>query len=87
ISTASLSISPSTLEQHEVIRAATSLLCKESQKAPAHLARSEAQKEWAEAVEVRLQPLIRLEHMLGKSEKGSSSVRPFEMVLYSASRS
>ncbi|KAG1767192.1 hypothetical protein EV702DRAFT_1050466 [Suillus placidus] len=71
ISTASL-ISPSTPEQREVIRAATSLLCKELRKAPAHLARSDAQKEWAE-VEVRLQPLIRLERVWGKSGGASAS--------------
>lgn len=71
ISTTSL-ISPSTPEQREVIRAATSLLCKELRKAPAHLARSDAQKEWAE-VEVRLQPLIRLERVWGKSGGASAS--------------
>lgn len=71
ISTASL-ISPSTPEQREVIRAATSLLCKELRKAPAHLVRSDAQKEWAE-VEVRLQPLIRLERVWGKSGGASAS--------------
>lgn len=71
ISTASL-ISPSTPEQREVIRAATSLLCKELRKAPAHLARSDAQKEWAE-VEVRMQPLIRLERVWGKSGGGGAS--------------
>ncbi|OJA08655.1 hypothetical protein AZE42_05281 [Rhizopogon vesiculosus] len=71
LSTASL-ISPSTPEQREVIRAATSLLCKELRKAPPHLARSEAQKEWAE-VEVRLQPLVRLERVWGKSGGGGAS--------------
>lgn len=71
ISTTSL-ISPSTPEQREVIRAATSLLCKELRKAPAHLARSDAQKEWAE-VEVRMQPLIRLERVWGKSGGGGAS--------------
>ncbi|KAG2742264.1 hypothetical protein P692DRAFT_20660196, partial [Suillus brevipes Sb2] len=65
ISIASL-IFPSTPEQREVIRAATSFLCKDLWKAPAHLARSDAQKEFVE-VEVRLQPLIRLERVLGKS--------------------
>ncbi|KAG2136276.1 hypothetical protein BD769DRAFT_1626980 [Suillus cothurnatus] len=71
VSAASL-ISPSTPEQREVIRAATSLLCKELRKAPAHLARSDAQKEWAE-IEVRLQPLIRLERVWGKSGSASAS--------------
>ncbi|KAG2157725.1 uncharacterized protein EDB93DRAFT_1078401 [Suillus bovinus] len=71
ISTASL-VSPSTPEQREVIRAATSLLCKELRKAPAHLARGDAQKEWAE-VEVRLQPLIRLERVFGKSGGAGTS--------------
>lgn len=71
LSTTSL-ISPSTPEQREVIRAATSLLCKELRKAPPHLARSDAQKEWAE-VEVRLQPLIRLERVWGKSGGASAS--------------
>ncbi|KAG1746538.1 uncharacterized protein EDB91DRAFT_1245730 [Suillus paluster] len=71
ISTTSL-ISPSTPEQREVIRAATSLLCKELRKAPPHLARSDTQKEWAE-VEVRLQPLIRLERVWGKSGGASAS--------------
>lgn len=71
LSTASL-ISPSTPEQREVIRAATSLLCKELRKAPPHLARIDAQKEWAE-VEVRLQPLVRLERVWGKSGSASTS--------------
>lgn len=67
ISTPSL-ISPSTPEQREVIRAATSLLCKELRKAPPHV----AQKEWAE-VEVRLQPLVRLERVWGKSGGAGAS--------------
>ncbi|KAG1860705.1 hypothetical protein DFJ58DRAFT_657665 [Suillus subalutaceus] len=71
ISTASL-IPPSTPEQREIIRTATSLLCRELRKAPAHLARGDAQKEWAE-VEVRLQPLIRLERVWGKSGGASAS--------------
>ncbi|KAG2042644.1 hypothetical protein BDR03DRAFT_1006311 [Suillus americanus] len=71
ISTASL-ISPSTPEQREVIRAATSLLCKELRKAPPNLARGDTQKEWAE-VEVRLQPLTRLERVWGKSGGASAS--------------
>ncbi|KAG6332198.1 hypothetical protein ID866_6891, partial [Astraeus odoratus] len=58
--------SPSTPEQRELIRLATSVLCKELRKAPPHLSRPERQKEWAE-VEVRLQPLIRVERIWGKS--------------------
>ncbi|KAH7910459.1 hypothetical protein BJ138DRAFT_1152815 [Hygrophoropsis aurantiaca] len=65
VSTTSLG-SPSTPEQRELIRAATSLLCKELRKPPMHLSRSDGQKEWAE-VEVRLQPLVRLERIWGKS--------------------
>ncbi|KAG0709376.1 hypothetical protein DFH29DRAFT_1027639 [Suillus ampliporus] len=71
ISSTSL-ISPSTPEQREVIRAATSLLCRELRKPPPHLARSDTQKEWAE-VEVRLQPLIRVERVWGKSGGASAS--------------
>ncbi|KAF9223995.1 hypothetical protein BS17DRAFT_703821 [Gyrodon lividus] len=65
MSAASL-ISPSTPEQRELIRTATSLLCKELRKPPPHLSRSENAREWAE-VEVRLQPLVRLERIWGKS--------------------
>ncbi|KIJ20894.1 hypothetical protein PAXINDRAFT_165722 [Paxillus involutus ATCC 200175] len=65
MSAASL-ISPSTPEQRELIRTATSLLCKELRKPPLHLSRSENAREWAE-VEVRLQPLMRLERIWGKS--------------------
>ncbi|KAF8141536.1 hypothetical protein EV363DRAFT_22474 [Boletus edulis] len=65
ISAASLS-SPSTPEQRELVRAATSLLCKELRKPPPHLSRSQHAREWAE-VEVRLQPLVRLERIWGKS--------------------
>ncbi|KAH0836723.1 hypothetical protein J3R83DRAFT_8452 [Lanmaoa asiatica] len=64
-SAASLS-SPSTPEQRELVRTATSLLCKELRKPPPHLSRSEHAREWAE-VEVRLQPLVRLERIWGKS--------------------
>ncbi|KIK98194.1 hypothetical protein PAXRUDRAFT_71369, partial [Paxillus rubicundulus Ve08.2h10] len=59
-------VSPSTPEQRELIRTATSLLCKELRKPPLHLSRSENAKEWAE-VEVRLQPLMRLERIWGKN--------------------
>ena len=65
VSAASLSPS-STPEQRELIRAATSLLCKELRKPPPHLSRSEHAREWAE-VEVRLQPLVRLERIWGRS--------------------
>lgn len=65
ISAASLN-SPSTPEQRELIRTSTSLLCKELRKPPPHLSRSERAREWAEA-EVRLQPLVRLERIWGKS--------------------
>ena len=65
LSAASLS-SPSTPEQRELVRTATSLLCKELRKPPPHLSRSEHAREWAE-VEVRLQPLVRLERIWGKS--------------------
>lgn len=58
--------SSSTPEQRELIRTATSLLCKELRKPPPHLSRSEHAREWAE-VEVRLQPLVRLERIWGKS--------------------
>lgn len=58
--------SPSTLEQRELVRTATSLLCKELRKPPPHLSRSEHAREWAE-VEVRLQPLVRLERIWGRS--------------------
>jgi len=64
-SAASLS-TPSTPEQRELVRTATSLLCKELRKPPPHLSRSEHAREWAE-VEVRLQPLVRLERIWGKS--------------------
>ena len=65
ISVASLNPS-STPEQRELVRTAISLLCKELRKPPPHLSRSEHAREWAE-VEVRLQPLIRLERIWGKS--------------------
>ncbi|KAH7926017.1 hypothetical protein BV22DRAFT_388481 [Leucogyrophana mollusca] len=65
VSTTSLG-APSSPEQRELIRSAASLLCKELRKPPAHLSRGDSQKEWAE-VEVRLQPLVRLERIWGKS--------------------
>ncbi|EGN96785.1 hypothetical protein SERLA73DRAFT_58262, partial [Serpula lacrymans var. lacrymans S7.3] len=73
VSTASL-VTPSNPEQRDLIRTATSILCKEFRKAPAHLNRSEGQKDWAE-VEIRMRPLIRLERIWGKSGAvaGSSS--------------
>ncbi|KAL4065848.1 Pkinase-domain-containing protein [Scleroderma citrinum] len=62
--------SPSTPEQRELIRLAITVLCKELRKPPPHLSLPVRQKEWAE-VEVRLQPLIRVERM-----RGMSSVLP-----------
>ena len=65
VSVASLS-SASTPEQRELIRSATSFLCRELRKPPPHLSRSQRARDWAE-VEVRLQPLVRLERIWGKS--------------------
>ncbi|KAG9313050.1 Pkinase-domain-containing protein [Chiua virens] len=61
-----VSLSSSTPEQRELVRTTISLLCKELRKPPPHLSRSGHAKEWAE-VEVRLQPLVRLERIWGKS--------------------
>ncbi|KAI6126396.1 hypothetical protein EV401DRAFT_1885559 [Pisolithus croceorrhizus] len=58
--------SHSTPEQRELIRLAMSVLCKELRKPPPHLSRADRQREWAE-VEVRMQPLIRMERVWGKS--------------------
>lgn len=56
-----------TPEQRELIRSATSILCKELRKAPPHLSGSHnGLREWEE-VEVRMQPLVRLERIWGKS--------------------
>ncbi|KAI6114854.1 Pkinase-domain-containing protein [Pisolithus croceorrhizus] len=58
--------SHSTPEQRELIRLAMSVLCKELRKPPPHLSRADRQREWAE-VEVRMQPLIRMERVWGES--------------------
>lgn len=58
--------SPSTPEQRELLRLATSFLCKELRKPPYYLSRPDRQRDWTE-VEVRLQPLMRVERMWGKS--------------------
>lgn len=65
-------ISPSTPEQRELIRLAMSVLCKELRKPPPHLSRADRQREWAE-VEVRMQPLIRMERVWGKSSRIASA--------------
>ncbi|KAJ7577053.1 STE/STE11/cdc15 protein kinase [Mycena floridula] len=73
ISTTSFS-SPSNPEHRELIRTATSMLCKEIIKPPVHMSRSEAAlRDWEE-VEVRTQALIRHERVWSKSGfSGSSS--------------
>ena len=71
MSAASLT-SSSTPEQRELIRLATSVLCKELRKPPPHLSLPGREKEWAE-VEVHLQPLIRVERIWGKSGAISSA--------------
>ncbi|KAF8189096.1 hypothetical protein K438DRAFT_1676847 [Mycena galopus ATCC 62051] len=64
-STTSLS-PPSTSEHRDLIRTATSMLCKEIVKPPAHTSRTEAGlKDWEE-VEVRVHALARLERIWGK---------------------
>ncbi|TFK53421.1 hypothetical protein OE88DRAFT_1655548 [Heliocybe sulcata] len=64
-STTSLS-SPSNPEHRELIRTASSLLCKEMARPPVHHNKSVSGKEWEE-VEVRLRALARLERVWGKS--------------------
>jgi hypothetical protein len=55
------------LEQRELIRSATSILCREMRKPPPHLSGSHAGlREWQE-VEHRLQHLVRSERIWGKS--------------------
>ncbi|RDB20820.1 hypothetical protein Hypma_012023 [Hypsizygus marmoreus] len=75
ISTTSLS-GPPNPEYRELIRTATSLLCKEIIKIPPHMSRSESGvKDWEE-VEVRTRALARAERIWGKSgglASGSSS--------------
>lgn len=72
ISTTSLSL-PSIPEHHDLIRTATSMLCKEVAKPPQHMSRTVAGlKDWEE-VEVRVRALARLERIWGKSGIGGSS--------------
>ncbi|KAF7370599.1 Cell division control protein [Mycena sanguinolenta] len=72
VSTTSLS-PPSNPEHRDLIRTATSMLCKEVVKPPAHMTRTEAGlKDWEE-VEVRVRALARLERIWGKSGIGGSS--------------
>ncbi|KAJ7740619.1 hypothetical protein B0H16DRAFT_1273863, partial [Mycena metata] len=60
-------------ERRNVIRTATSMLCKEVVEPPLHMSRSEAGlKDWEE-VEVRVRALARLERVWGKSGIGGSS--------------
>ncbi|KAJ7890536.1 Pkinase-domain-containing protein [Mycena olivaceomarginata] len=71
-STTSLS-PPSNPEHRDLIRTATSMLCKEVVKPPQHMSRTEAGlKDWEE-VEVRVRALARLERIWGKSGIGGSS--------------
>ncbi|KAF7356594.1 Cell division control protein [Mycena venus] len=72
VSTTSLS-PPSNPEHRDLIRTATSMLCKEVVKPPLHMSRTEAGlKDWEE-VEVRVRALARLERIWGKSGVGGSS--------------
>lgn len=75
ISSVSLS-GPANPEHRELIRTATSMLCKEIIKIPPHMARSESGiKDWEE-VGMRMQALVRSERIWGKSggvSSGSSS--------------
>ncbi|EPQ56313.1 hypothetical protein GLOTRDRAFT_120867 [Gloeophyllum trabeum ATCC 11539] len=64
-STTSLS-SPSNPEHRELIRNASSLLCKEMARPPVHHSKIGIAKDWEE-VEVRLRALARLERVWGKS--------------------
>ncbi|CAK5267814.1 unnamed protein product [Mycena citricolor] len=71
-STTSLA-SPSNPEHRDLIRTATSMLCKEVIKPPPHMARTDAgMRDWQE-VEVRVRALSRLERIWGKSGVGGSS--------------
>ncbi|KAG7093683.1 hypothetical protein E1B28_007341 [Marasmius oreades] len=72
ISTASLS-APSNPEHRELIRTATSMICKEIIKPPAHMARTATGiKDWEE-VDFRTRALVRLERIWGKSGVSASS--------------
>ncbi|EIW79378.1 hypothetical protein CONPUDRAFT_127468 [Coniophora puteana RWD-64-598 SS2] len=53
-----------TTEQRDLVRRATSAVCREFRKPPAHLAGADTHRDWEE-VEVRVQPLMRLERMWG----------------------
>ncbi|KAF9266954.1 hypothetical protein L218DRAFT_996486 [Marasmius fiardii PR-910] len=65
--------SPSSPEHRELIRTATSMLCKEIVKPPAHMSRTAAGiKDWEE-VEIRTRALVRLERIWGKSGVSTSS--------------
>ncbi|EEB95642.1 hypothetical protein MPER_05351 [Moniliophthora perniciosa FA553] len=64
---------PSNPEHRELIRTATSMLCKEIVKPPAHMYRTESgQRDWEE-VELRTRALARLERIWGKSGVSASS--------------
>ncbi|ESK96507.1 cell division control protein [Moniliophthora roreri MCA 2997] len=64
---------PSNPEHRELIRTATSMLCKEIVKPPAHMGRTESgQRDWEE-VELRTRALARLERIWGKSGVSASS--------------
>ncbi|KAJ7155370.1 Pkinase-domain-containing protein [Mycena crocata] len=69
VSTTSLN-PPSNPEHRDLIRMATSMLCKEVVKPPAHM--KVGSKDWEE-VEVRVRALARLERIWGKSAGASSS--------------
>ncbi|KAJ7504345.1 STE/STE11/cdc15 protein kinase [Mycena galericulata] len=72
VSTTSLA-PPSNPEHRDLIRTATSLLCKEVVKPPLHMSRTEAGlRDWEE-VEVRVRGLARLERIWGRSGVGGSS--------------
>ncbi|TFK39801.1 hypothetical protein BDQ12DRAFT_511749 [Crucibulum laeve] len=76
ISAASLSLPPLNPEHRELIRTATSMLCKEIVKPPPHMSRTDGGiRDWEE-VELRTRNLVRLERIWGKSGgagAGSSS--------------
>lgn len=72
ISTSSLTFPPNP-EQRELIRTATSMLCKEIIKPPPHMARTESGlRDWEE-VEAKTQALARLERIWHKSGFSASS--------------
>ncbi|KIY62610.1 hypothetical protein CYLTODRAFT_169858 [Cylindrobasidium torrendii FP15055 ss-10] len=72
ISTASVNVTANP-EHRELVRQATTMLCKEVGKPPVHAGRTEAGiKEWEE-VELRMRALSRLERVWGKSQGASSS--------------